>query len=135
MKKYSWNFNQDDEIWKNDDEDSIEECIAKAKQEILDCNYSEDEIPRLIFIGENIEFVPCVDIDLMLENIEEQANDHCGEVGYEWEAYNHKKFDETEELQDKINKVVHEWMKKYEYYPNFYSIENIKEYWLEDVKC
>lgn len=133
MKKYSWNFNRDDELWYNGSEDSIEDCIEAAKQVVTDEDYQTDEPPQKVYIGENIPYIPAVDVESILEHLQEQAYDQCGEVGYDWDAYDHKKKEEMQELEEKLNEVVSEWLKKYNYYPNMWNVENIKEHYLGSV--
>lgn len=127
-QKYSWDFNRDCEIWRNCPCDSIQECIEQAKQAIHSGEYCTAEPPKVVYIGANVPFVPQVDPDNVLDQLECEASDFAGEVGGDWMAYNHKKRDELDELADSLSAVVVAWMDKYGYTPTFYAVQNIKEY-------
>ena len=131
MEKYSWDFDEDAEIWHNEPYDKIDDCIVVAKEAVIDGDYQTDEPPTVVYIGENIPFIPTVDVERMLENVEEQACDYVA-IGGDWQAYNYKQKEELQELENSMNNVLHAWLKKYGYYPNFYSIEKIKEYSLKE---
>lgn len=134
MDKYSWSFDDCAETWGNDTHNTIEECLEDARESIRNGShwesygYCDDPI---VYIGENIEFVPSVSAYQVLEAIEEQASDECGECADGWESYDYQKRDEVQELSDMLGYVVCEWMKKYGYYPKMWVIDNIKSYSLQ----
>jgi len=128
IKRYSWNFDGDAEIWGNDDFDTIEECLVAAKEEAKQIAYYPEEIPAEVYIGENQPFVPWADAENVLDTLQEQAAEFAGEVGCDWDAYDYKKQSELNELSEKLSDVVREWFKKYGYEPHFYAINNIKKY-------
>jgi hypothetical protein len=74
------------------------------------------------------KFAPYIDAESVLDGIQAQASDFCGEPGDEWYAYDHKKHDELDELSDELTAVVIAWFEKYGYSPLFWAVENIKEY-------
>ena len=131
MRKYTWEFNSDAEIWGNDICETIADCIEAAKQTIENDEHGYAESPTVVYIGESVPFTISVDSETTLDALEEQADEFCGEAAEGWNAYNHKKRDEINELDEKLSAVVSDWMKKYGYEPYFYAIENIKEYSLE----
>ncbi|BAE83984.1 hypothetical protein [Desulfitobacterium hafniense] len=128
MEKYSWNFNGEAENWGNDTFGTIEECIAAAREAVAEGDYRESEPPTVVYIGENVAFVPRVDPETVLDNLGEEAVDFAGEVGFDWESYDHKRQDELTELADSLSRVVNRWLKKYGYAPSFWAIQNIKRY-------
>lgn len=125
MKKYTWTYDEDAEIWNNGMYDSIEECIQDATQEADETDWDGEERarrPAFVYVGECWDFTPSVDGEYVLDNIQEQAGEFAGEVGYDWDAYDHKKRDEIEELNDQLSAVVIAWQKKYGYEPCFYAV-------------
>lgn len=124
MNKYSWDFNEDAEIWRNDTFDTVEECLNDARRQ--DELYGDSHI--YIYIGENVAFAPCVDVETVLDICEENAADFCGQVGRDWDAYDHKRENELDELREAMDRVLHDWMKKHGYYPEIYSVEGMKRY-------
>lgn len=132
MGKYSWDFDKDAEFWNNGTFDTVEECIEDAIQFLKTEIEDSDEYPTVVYIGENREFVPEVDGLNILEHLEEQASEQCGEISNDWETYDwkdrEKRDKEISELENELNKVVIDWLTKYKRMPNFYTVENIKEY-------
>ena len=130
MNKFAWNFDRDAERWNNGGCDTIEERIEEAIHEISDgmANYADD--PTVVYIGEIKKFVPKVDVPRILDALEEQAFEECGEIGGDWQTYDWKKKESSdiEELANDLNKVIIDWLTKYNKMPNFYAVENIKEY-------
>ncbi|MPM47736.1 hypothetical protein SDC9_94450 [bioreactor metagenome] len=128
IKRYSWSFNEDTEVWGSGTFDTIADCMEDAEKErdlmADDCI----EPPNAVFIGENIPFEPYVDAEDVLETLEEQAGERCGEVGYDWDAGDPKKTHELEELSNTLTTAVREWLCKYGYEPGIYSIENITKH-------
>ena len=68
------------------------------KEAVIDGDYQTDEPPTVVYIGENIPFIPTVDVERMLENVEEQACDYVA-IGGDWQAYNYKQKEELQELE------------------------------------
>lgn len=128
MKKYSWNFDKDEEIWDNDTFDTIEECIEAARNDIKSDIHHRGWKPTFIYIGMNEPFIPYVSAENILEGIEQDAYDEFGEAAESYSAYNPKDREELDELDEKLNILIRDWMKKYGYYPNFWRIVDIKEY-------
>lgn len=123
-KEYTWNFNKDAELWNNGIFDTVGDCINDAR------DYMTAE--SVVYVGEVASFGISVDSEIMLDDLEEQAFESCGESSEGWNAYDHKKRDEINELNEKLSEIVSEWMKKYGYEPYFYAVGNIKEFSLED---
>lgn len=121
MKKYSWSFNRYDEVWSNGSYDTVGECIAAAIGE----NINNDNLYEMIYIGENVRFIPSVDAESVLYELQEDAFEECGE---EWGAYDPNKLDELEELRDRLTDDVSDWLDKYGYTPELYIIDNIQPY-------
>lgn len=132
MQKYSWNFNENSEIWENDAFDTVEDCIEDAK--LYASKYEEIQNPEFVFVGENVEFKPFVDAEKILESIEEQASETVWEVAEDWSAYDYKKSDELQELSKLLTKITISWMKEHGYYQEFYTIKRIKKYSLNGEK-
>lgn len=130
VEKYSWDFDGEAENWGNEPYDTIEECIAAARQAVADQDYRTAAPPEVVHIGENIPFVPRVDAESMLESIEQDAADFAGDLGGNWNAFDPKKREELTELEDSLSQVVNKWLNKYGYEPSFYAVQNIKQYQL-----
>ena len=124
MNKYTWTFRNGEEIYRNDIHDSMAGCIAAACAE---CEADGVEHER-VYIGIVEPFVPRVDGARVLEFVEEDAADFCGEVGSDWDAFDPKKQDELKELDDALTAVAVAWMDKYGYAPRMYAVTDVMEY-------
>ena len=74
-----------------------------------------------------MDFIPEVYADLILEQVVEQADYQCGEVSEDWLRWDAITKEQLKELQDNMQKVFDEWLKKHELEPTFYNIVNIEE--------
>jgi len=119
---FYWNFNKDEEVWHNS-ETSIEACIEEARLNI------EDEGQEVVYIGELDNYVPSIDAERIIDDLTEQAYDECGECSEGW-------LDgaETEELEEKLNEVLQEWLKKTNQAPSFGKFKEIYCYDLKTGK-
>lgn len=121
--KYTWEYSENEEIWQNDVFDTIEDCILDAKE-----NYCV-EPGETIAIGEIVLWEPHVSAYNILEQIEEDAYDECGEVAESWYTYDYRSSEDkkkVEELSDKITEIVKQWLKENGTYPTFSKIQNVK---------
>lgn len=124
---YTWSFDRDAEIWDNDEYDTVKECVDAAKAEM-----DLEEGQSYVYVGECVPYSPEADCTDILDRMQEQAAEMCGEVGDNWEPYDWRKKDELEELNDILTVAICAWLKKYGYYPGCYRIQNIREYLLYD---
>ncbi|MDE7426043.1 MAG: hypothetical protein K2N51_20490 [Lachnospiraceae bacterium] len=115
-RKYTWSDNQTDEIWYNDRFNTIEECVKDA---IKQGKHSGEEIA----IGVCEDYVPCIDVDTLLDMANEDAYNEVGEVADGWLEYKiHKGYKDADKLQEKINKVFTEWLEETKQVPGFYHV-------------
>lgn len=120
--KYTWETSETD-IWRHDIFDTVEDCILDAKE-----NYCIESGTEIV-VGEVVPWEPYVFAGNILENLEENAYDECGEVAEDWYAYDYKSEEgrkSLDELSDKLTEIVKQWLKDNGTYPWFYRIENVK---------
>lgn len=113
---FYWNFDREEATWNNSGE-SIKECIEEARL------YAEDEGQEFVYIGEVTNHVPTIDAERVIDNLTEQAYYECGECSEGW-------LDgaKTEELEEKLNEVLQEWLKETNQEPTFGKLEKIHRY-------
>jgi len=116
--KYTWTKSENDELWQNGTFETVEDCIADAKENY---EYSAGED---IAVGVVNNFVAKVDAESVLEAIEEQAYEECGEACEGWIDYKNEAVDK---LQDTLTNCLNEWLKETKQEPEFYGITNIKK--------
>ena len=115
-KEYSWTENQADDIWYHGKFASVEECIKDA----IGCGKKPGE---MIVIGLCEDYVPHLNVDNLLDQVSEDAHEEVGEVAEGWpEFVDRKGYEGADKLQEKINKVFHEWLEETGQVPGFYQI-------------
>jgi hypothetical protein len=109
------------EIWEGEEFDTKEDAIKAAKEEL-----GSQEMKQFMSsfkVGQIAEVSICgVDVDSILENVAENTADEVGEVGDEYLCDVER--EHAEELEEKLNKVLFDWIKKHGYEPGFFKIEN-----------
>lgn len=119
---YSWSRNKDDELWTNGTFETINDCIQEA---VSGYEYQSGDT---IAVGVVALFEPFVDIDCILERLEENAYEECGEAAESWyiSGRGDKNAEAWDELQDGVNKLVLKYLEKIGEKPGFYRIEDIR---------
>lgn len=121
MAKYTWEHSENEEFWNHDLFDTVEECLQDAKE-----NYNV-EVGDVIAIGEVVPYEVSVFAGHVLEDLEQDAYEECGECAEDWETFSYKDDrNKLNELSDQLTKVVRAWLEKYDRKPDFYKIENVR---------
>lgn len=117
--KWMYNIN-DREMWIGEDFNTREEAIEGAKKEI-------EETPwhiNYFTVGQIGKVNVCgIDIDILLEGIAEETTNEFSEVGGDYLC--NVTNEDKAELEEKLNDVFFEWIKKNGYEPDFFKVENI----------
>lgn len=120
MNRYTWSYNENDELWQHDIFDNIDDCILDAKE-----NYGV-ESDETIAVGIVYPYIPKADIDMLLERMEEDAYEEYGEATESWCISTRKGHEkEFDELQEKIDMLVNEYLDKIGGKPYFYKVDDI----------
>lgn len=120
---YIWNEYEYDEVWCHDMFETKEECIQDAIG-----NYGIKP-GETIYIGKVYEYIPTADVDSMLENMEQDAYEECGDPAEDWYISSRKGNEEAfDELCDRVNAAVNEYLKKIGMIPHFYKIDNVHSF-------
>jgi len=121
-KKYTWEIDDNVEIWRHDLFDTEEECVGDYLG-----NYARERPEESIFVGEVEPYSISVDSSSVIEGLEEQAYDECGECSENWEPSAIKGEENWNELDEQLTKVVVDWLTKHNEMPSFYNIINVRE--------
>lgn len=129
-----WLINlREDDIWNDNYEfNSKEEAITYGKEnfhaiveeetgEIFNHNLHYENF----YVGKVERFAPSVDTDRVLEDISENAYDELGEVAEEYLYIVNK--EEFKLLENKLNKVLNEWLDETNNHPTFYNVVDIEK--------
>lgn len=130
MEKYYWSFDRDQEIYTHG-ADSIECCIKEAREyDEFEVEAFKHEKRKVVYIGETqVYAMPVVDSETIFENFRECAADDCGEASEDW-LFNHSN-EQQAELDEKLTKVVSDWIKETGQEPTFCTFKHISTYDLE----
>ena len=126
MKKgYAWTRKSNDDIWLGGICDSVKECIEEARYE----GYEDSDTFAL---GYTVPYeVDYIDGDLVIEALQEQAYDELGEVSEDW--LDNITREQREDLNNRLLKVVLEWLKDCKEEPSFYKVEPFDELTLQEA--
>lgn len=125
MAKYAYSFNNERYYGEFD---TIEEALGEAKGD----NYGCEDVYK-VYIGEVVhDYYPRIDTDHLLEELNYDAYDKCGEWAEDYLEDVTK--EDFIELDDKLNAVFYEWLKTKGYEPGFFSIPHYEVYRYENGK-
>lgn len=124
-KKIVWSKRSDDEIWRGGPCDSVRECIEEAERE----GYQETDT---LALGYAVPYeVNYVNSDMIIEYLQQDAYDEVGDVSDDWLDYIVR--EQREDLEDRVLKVVKEWLKDCREEPTFYKVEVFDELTLKEA--
>jgi hypothetical protein len=113
-------YGTDEERLDNDGEfESYEECLAEALKEL------DVETGDIIHIAEVVPYVPKISATRIIEDINEDAWDKCGESVDSWPELTKI---EEDELQVRVQKVVMDYLEEIKELPRFYTCKNGKQF-------
>ncbi|BFN03892.1 hypothetical protein [Clostridium tetani] len=106
----------DNEIWSTDIEgDSREDVIADGMEYAKEEGLASFRIGRRIQVG-----IPTINVDSILDNAYEQLYDEVGEAA---EGFlNNVSTEQGQELENKLDEVFYNWVKKHKLEPTCYTI-------------
>jgi len=117
---YTWSGNKDDEWWGKGEYDTEKECIEDAMQGY---GFKPGDT---IAIGTIYPYEPHPNIEMLLDNMEEDAYEECGEAAESWSISTRKgREKELEELGKGVEKLVNEYLEKIGEKPRFFKVDNI----------
>ena len=132
IKIGNWMYNiNESETWEGEQFETKQEAITQGKEQAIHDNefYIKCGVPKKCVssyeIGQISQVFPSgVDVDSILENVAENTGDEAGEAAedYLMDVTN----EDSTELEEKLNEVLFDWMKRHSYEPDFYIMENIE---------
>lgn len=108
------------------------ECFSSKEDALNDWLANrEDKNVNVVYIGHPKFYVPIVDADIVIENIQWQAEyETCGysteNLDYLWKV----KDKHAEELEDALTNVFFKWSEKHGYNEEIYVVEKTERYML-----
>ena len=115
----------DDDNWSDSDECSTKvEAIMKGRKEAI-C----EEVDTY-YVGLMEMYKPKINLDILIEQIVDDAYDECGECSEDF--LSDVKNSALIWLEDALNKVLSDWLKKYNLTPDFGKVSQVAEYQVKD---
>lgn len=124
--KYSYSFYEDTGF--SCEYDSIEEALQAAKEDAQ--NDDEFRDAKTVYIGKVCEFVPVVDADNVIEGLQNEA--YCDADDAAQDYLEDVSIVDLNKLQEMLTETFNKWAKETGNEPNFYTVEDVEEYSLED---
>ena len=121
--KYVYSFS--DDCFQSDFFDTPEEALAEARE--IEKESLAPEKKEAVYIGVVGEkWKPTIDGESIIDMLRDEAYEEGGEYAEDYlkdvsEA-------QRDELTEVLTNAFNKWAAKYGYKPNFYPIENVKEY-------
>lgn len=100
---------------------SIEEALRRAPNDL------GLTAPCAVYIGESDAFWPHIDAWSVLEQLECDAHEHCGEVSAQWRPSS-EPTPALDELSSALDAVLEQWMEKRKLTPTIAGVKNVKRY-------
>jgi len=120
-----WMYNfGDEENWNEDDYyDTKEEAIENGRLEGIDRGETQYQV------GQISMFCPSICAESIIENIEENAYDECGEHGEDCMSCTKE---ELNKLQNMLDETLNKWMDETNNRPMIYKIENSRNFVIDE---
>lgn len=125
QNKYVWSRQSDDEYWRGGPCDSIKECVEEALAEgytledTFAIGYAEEYNTKLDFAWR------------IIEDFTEDAFNEVGDASYGWLESTTQL--ERDRLNERIHKVVVEWLEEINETPTFYKVLPCEECTLKEA--
>lgn len=126
--KYSYSFYED--FGFSCEYDSLEEALQAAREDAQ--NDDEFRDAKTVYIGHVCRFKPTVNAESVITEIQDDADNEADEVacGYLEDV----SLVDLNKLQEMLTETFNKWAKETGNKPNFFTVENVKEYSLEEVE-
>lgn len=132
QEKWVININ-DEDVWSDNNEfktkqeaiDFVKKDFEEFFEEETGIEYKSDVDDRVFYVGQKERFAPSVDADSILEYIAENAYDEAGEVSEGFLDDVSRK--EINSLEERLNKVLMEWMEETNNLPAFWLVHNVEK--------
>lgn len=96
------------------------------KNGILDAKESDYE---KVYVGRVMEFVPSIDPDLVIEELQQKAYDEAGEVSLDY--LEHIPLKDRLKLGEMLTETFKQWAKDTKNEPSFFTVEEVSEHIVE----
>lgn len=118
IKQLSWSENASDELWMKGTFSTLNDIFEDA----IDSGIKPGET---IAIAEAIPYMPQIDVCDVLEKVEQDAYEECGDAAEQWLEFK-RGYVRSDELQIEMQRVFVEWLQKTNQMPSFYKLEHIR---------
>lgn len=120
--------------WFDTKEEAIQDGIDQYKQmldgkstDLFDNDYYYNIVPDYFDVGKKRPYIPTIDVDDVIERLQEQAYDECGELAedfLDWRTMS--KGNIEEDLREHLQVELDAWLKRHNLYPTFFTVIDIE---------
>ena len=118
MKERKWCYSFNEENFEGDFE-TREDAIGEGTY------YAKDEGITIFHVGTQKTIVLGVNVDAIIEQLGEDANEQAGEAADDY--LRRVKTKEVVILEEKLNEVVHSWLSDFGHRPTFWTVDNVEK--------
>ena len=86
---------------------------------------AEEEELKIGYIGQSVDYIPRIDADCLVERLGEEVYEEIGDCAETYLEDVQK--EHLDILDEKLNEVLSDWLKEYNYEPNFSKVEKIRK--------
>ena len=117
FKKDVWLYSKDGEYFDSHEYESKEAAIKAARNEGFESCF---------YVGKKEDAsIPTIHTNHVLEDIQEDIYDECGESGENW--VQGMKDEDIKKLDNKLNNIFFKWINESGYNPNWYKIVDVEK--------
>lgn len=121
-----WAYSFDNEWYNSDSYDTPEAALTAAMAEAKKENENSGTSIKKVYVGRIMKFIPYVDADNVIENIQQQAYDEADE--YSLDYLESITLEERRKLETMLTETFNKWANETKNNPNFFTIEETSEH-------
>ena len=113
-------------------EEAVQDGIEQYKEaldgnstKLFDLDYPDAPSGRFQ-IGYVKPYTPIIDVENIIERLQQQASDECGEYGWDFLNWTEITRPIEEDLRENLQRELDAWLKRYHLEPTFFTVENVE---------
>lgn len=112
--------------------DQYKEMLEGKSTELFDNDDYYDTIKDNFNVGKKQPYIPTINTDSIIEDLQQQAYDECGEYAEDFLDWREITKPMEEDLYKNLQRELDAWLKRYGLYPTFFMVTDIETINVED---
>lgn len=121
-----WAYSFDNEYYNSPFYESFDDALKDGILEAKELDY------KRVYVGRVMKFVPSIDSDLVIEELQQKAYDEAGEFSLDY--LEHISLKDRFKLDEMLTETFKQWAKDTKNEPSFFTVEEVSEHILEVSK-